>query len=717
MRPACTYAALVGLILLLPTQALADDDVDKTTYELKLGFIPGTKPDVGTGFMTVDEAKLACEKKADCRAFTFKAAPDIKEKVHIYMKEDSTVAETDKTWSSYIKRPAGLMDVEFRNDLAYTLELCWIDMIGSAAPACYGSVAGGGGTKNLSSFAGHNFVLKRLVWSLPASAATAKGTDAGGGGATIAIAARQRGHEWESLATSGPADADAASTTAATTTLTATNMLTQPAEVCSAPLWASRLLQGPMPAGLEACHGVVAAGGTLSLPSVPADHVLLARQLVGVATIQKRVPTIQLQEQALSAETMRRMVNAMKGAAGGGGAPRADGRPPPAPPPAKARPAPPPARKPPGSPDALPHAWDPLLPYLIAGSPAARACTASAAKDAAMGAALAAWASSAASAIDGGRGTPLDSPLSDALHLLGVTPGASKTQANGAARESVYRMLRAVRRLAPRLAAAVAQGGAAGRVVVSVALPPPPLPSANDPAYPAWLEPHALALHVALAMGLGGVRAVTIRLVPGLPAEWPPLPVHDAYAAAACAIGVDLSVSSAEAAALPPPHVLLFTGEAGMADWQVASTHAVDTTLVLGLRWIGPGEGSYAGGAHAYVSSHAHALAWHLASDAVDMLGGVPCATCDDAAHALLASSCDLRTYYERLEVSVGESTAGAVGRVVNAVMEAAAGATGGRLADRCDDMAELLGVTGEARDGGVADGVRALCRAHGCVR
>ena len=38
---------------------------------------------------------------------TFKAAPDIKEKVHIYMKEDSTVAETDKTWSSYIKRPAG----------------------------------------------------------------------------------------------------------------------------------------------------------------------------------------------------------------------------------------------------------------------------------------------------------------------------------------------------------------------------------------------------------------------------------------------------------------------------------------------------------------------------------------------------------------------------------------------------------------------------------
>ena len=100
------------------------DDVDRTTYELKLGFIPGTKPDVDTGFMTVDEAKLACEKKAACLAFTFRAAAETKEKVHVYLKADSTVAESDKSWASYVKRPAGLMDVSFRNELPFPLELC-----------------------------------------------------------------------------------------------------------------------------------------------------------------------------------------------------------------------------------------------------------------------------------------------------------------------------------------------------------------------------------------------------------------------------------------------------------------------------------------------------------------------------------------------------------------------------------------------------------------
>ena len=90
---------------------------------------------------------------------------------HVYFKPDTTVAENDKSWASFVKRPAGLMDVSFKNDLPFPLELCWIDMVGTASPACYGTVACCGGTKNMSSFAGHNFVLKRLVWSLPAAAA------------------------------------------------------------------------------------------------------------------------------------------------------------------------------------------------------------------------------------------------------------------------------------------------------------------------------------------------------------------------------------------------------------------------------------------------------------------------------------------------------------------------------------------------------------------
>lgn len=62
-----------------------------------------------------------------------------------------------------VKRPAGLMDVTFHNPLSIPLELCWFALEGGAEPACYGTVAPGG-AKNLSSYAGHHFVLKQLAW-------------------------------------------------------------------------------------------------------------------------------------------------------------------------------------------------------------------------------------------------------------------------------------------------------------------------------------------------------------------------------------------------------------------------------------------------------------------------------------------------------------------------------------------------------------------------
>ena len=62
-----------------------------------------------------------------------------------------------------VKRPAGLMDIRFNNPLSIPLELCWIALEGGAKPACYGTVAPGG-SKNMSSFDGHHFVLKRLAW-------------------------------------------------------------------------------------------------------------------------------------------------------------------------------------------------------------------------------------------------------------------------------------------------------------------------------------------------------------------------------------------------------------------------------------------------------------------------------------------------------------------------------------------------------------------------
>ena len=44
---------------------LADAD-DVTTYDVKLGFVPGTKPDVDAGFMSVADAK-AMREHGKCR--------------------------------------------------------------------------------------------------------------------------------------------------------------------------------------------------------------------------------------------------------------------------------------------------------------------------------------------------------------------------------------------------------------------------------------------------------------------------------------------------------------------------------------------------------------------------------------------------------------------------------------------------------------------------
>ena len=85
---------LVLRLALLLASALAQDDV--ATWTTKSGFIPGTKPDVETGFMTVEEGKRRCAMKHDCQAITFRDAADVKDKVHVYLKSDSTVSESDK---------------------------------------------------------------------------------------------------------------------------------------------------------------------------------------------------------------------------------------------------------------------------------------------------------------------------------------------------------------------------------------------------------------------------------------------------------------------------------------------------------------------------------------------------------------------------------------------------------------------------------------------
>ena len=269
-----TTAAQLLIVALAFATASGDDDIDVTKWEVKGGFIPGTKDDVEVGWMTVEKAKDRCAQLSECLAITYRGARDLETEAHIYLKRDSTVAENDKTWTSMVKRPAGLMDVNFINNLTFPLELCWIDMIGTASPVCYGTVQAGT-SKNMTSFATHNFVLKRLVWSLTAAAAASTSVDGG----ALPITARQRAHEWEAPLFPLEAASQAADSTPTLDSFEVVNRLSQPAEICSAPRWASRLLQSSMPAGLETCHGVAPVGGKLMLKGISRDAVLLARQV------------------------------------------------------------------------------------------------------------------------------------------------------------------------------------------------------------------------------------------------------------------------------------------------------------------------------------------------------------------------------------------------------------------------------------------------------
>jgi hypothetical protein len=83
--------------------ACNDGSEEETRYNMKLGFIPGTKDDVATGHMTLDEGRRRCTAEPKCTAITYHGRPDASGQVFVYLKADTSVAEADKTWTSYIK--------------------------------------------------------------------------------------------------------------------------------------------------------------------------------------------------------------------------------------------------------------------------------------------------------------------------------------------------------------------------------------------------------------------------------------------------------------------------------------------------------------------------------------------------------------------------------------------------------------------------------------
>ena len=97
-RRLALLAALVAVEV-----ACNDGTEEETRYNMKPGFIPGTKDDVATGHMTLDEGRRRCTAEPKCTAITYHGKPDASGQVFVYLKADTSVAEADKTWTSYIK--------------------------------------------------------------------------------------------------------------------------------------------------------------------------------------------------------------------------------------------------------------------------------------------------------------------------------------------------------------------------------------------------------------------------------------------------------------------------------------------------------------------------------------------------------------------------------------------------------------------------------------
>ena len=81
---------------------------NEATWEEELGFIGATTDDVETGHMTLHQAKQRCASNSRCEAITHrKDSVDAEGKAHFYLKAGKQVSGSDRTWLSFLKRPAG----------------------------------------------------------------------------------------------------------------------------------------------------------------------------------------------------------------------------------------------------------------------------------------------------------------------------------------------------------------------------------------------------------------------------------------------------------------------------------------------------------------------------------------------------------------------------------------------------------------------------------
>ena len=242
-------------------------------WKFKQGFVSVTRDDLEVAFVSIAEGKQRCERMPRCAAITFRSGPAAGQALWIYLKAEATVTEGDGAWASYVKQPAGLLDVHFDNELGRQLDVCWVDVGGRAAPSCYGAVRPWS-SKSLSSFVGHYFVMKRLLWRSEfrrVCVPTATGVQPAG--------AVLHSDSW-----GGRAAVVAHSVSGAP--FTVHNSHEQAVELCTGARWSTRLQHADVPPDIEVCHGVAPSSGSLTLRALRPGSVLVARALAGVVRIE-----------------------------------------------------------------------------------------------------------------------------------------------------------------------------------------------------------------------------------------------------------------------------------------------------------------------------------------------------------------------------------------------------------------------------------------------
>ena len=230
--------------------------------------------------------------------------------MHLHLKPEATVSESDKSWTTLIKIPAGLMDVQWHNGVSDPIELCWFDAAGAVDPICYGTITPGAVYK-LSTYEGHHFVAKRLVWAATAGDVSTKPAHELEGVKSILTA------NVSELLSAGSWDTPWWGDLPAKRSLTPLRMvlhnpLNFPVEICTGPKELSRLLFSTVPASHQNCLGLVEAGGTLELPSINEGDTLLARRLVNVLKVVEDVEYYSFTEQDIPKHLTDVLVKSMK---------------------------------------------------------------------------------------------------------------------------------------------------------------------------------------------------------------------------------------------------------------------------------------------------------------------------------------------------------------------------------------------------------------------